>query len=75
MNIPKIAIKNYHFTIVVFIMITLFGVVSYMTMPKSEDPYSEYNTTTILVINPGATPEDMESLVVDPIEKAINEFA
>ncbi len=74
MKIPKIAIQNYQFTIIVFAIITLFGVASYFTMPKSEDPYSEYHTTTLLVINPGATPEDMETLVVNPIEEAINEL-
>ncbi len=74
MLIPKIALKNYQFTLIVFIIITLYGVISYNTMPKSEDPYTEYNTTTILVINPGATPEDMETLVVDPIEKSVNEL-
>lgn len=74
MKIPQIAIRNYHFTLVVFIIVILFGVVSYITMPKSEDPYSDYNTTTILAINPGASPADMETLVVDPIEKAVNEL-
>ncbi|MDA3890892.1 MAG: efflux RND transporter permease subunit [Salinivirgaceae bacterium] len=74
MNIPKIAIKNYHFTLVVFLMITLFGVSSYLNMPKSEDPYTEFHTTTILVINPGSTPEDMETLIVNPIEETLNEI-
>ncbi len=74
MKIPKIAIRNYHFTIVAFIILTLFGMISFFTMPKSEDPYTEYNTTTILVINPGATPKDMETLIVDPIESSVNQI-
>ena len=74
MQIPKIAIKNYQFTLMVFIIITLFGIGSYFNMPKSEDPYTEYHTTTILVVNPGSSPEDMETLIVDPIEEAINEL-
>jgi multidrug efflux pump subunit AcrB len=74
MLISKIALKKYQFTLVVFVIITLFGIVSYSTMPKSEDPYAEYHTTTVLVINPGASPEDMETLIVDPIEKSINEL-
>ena len=74
MKIPKIAIHNYHFTIVAFIILTLFGIISYFTMPKSEDPYSDYNTTTILVINPGSTPKDMETLVVDQIETSVNQI-
>ena len=74
MKIPKIAIQNYQFTIVIFLMITLFGLISYFTMPKSEDPYMEYMVTSVLVINPGASPEDMETLVADPLEESFKEI-
>ncbi len=74
MKIPKIAIQNYQFTIVIFLLVTLFGVISYFTMPKSEDPYMDYNVTTVLVINPGASPKDMETLVADPLEESFNEI-
>lgn len=74
MKIPKIAIQNYQFTIVIFLMITLFGIISYFTMPKSEDPLTEWNVTSVLVINPGASPEDMETLVAEPLEEAFNEI-
>ncbi|MFW5656764.1 MAG: efflux RND transporter permease subunit [Bacteroidota bacterium] len=74
MKIPLLAIKNYQFTIVVFSIVVLFGLASYLTMPKYEDPYTDYNTTTIMVINPGSNPEDMETLIVDPIEEAVNEL-
>ncbi|PLX10673.1 MAG: AcrB/AcrD/AcrF family protein, partial [Marinilabiliales bacterium] len=55
-------------------MITLFGIISYFTMPKSEDPVTEWNVTSILVINPGASPEDMETLVAELLEEAFNEI-
>ena len=74
MKIPKIAIQNYQFTIVMFIMVTLFGIISYFTMPKTEDPVTEWNVTTVLVINPGSSPEDMETLIADPLEEAFNEI-
>ena len=74
MKIPKIAIQNYQFTIVIFLMMTLFGLISYFTMPKSEDPYMDYNVTSVLVINPGASPKDMETLVADPLEESFNEI-
>ena len=53
---------------------TLFGVISYLTMPKAEDPYVSYHTTSVLVINQGASPEDMETLVADPLEESFNEI-
>jgi len=45
-----------------------------MTMPKSEDPYLKFNMSSILIIDPGTAPEDMETLVVNPIEEKINEL-
>jgi multidrug efflux pump subunit AcrB len=74
MKLPAIAIKYSQFTIVVFLFITVMGVISYFTMPKSEDPFIKYNASIVTVINPGATPENMEALISDPIEEAINEI-
>ncbi|OFX19256.1 MAG: hypothetical protein A2041_06330 [Bacteroidetes bacterium GWA2_31_9b] len=74
MKIPKLAISNYQFTIILFVLATLFGIISYLTMPKAEDPFVEYHTTTVLVINPGCSPEDMETLVADPLEKSFNQI-
>ncbi|MCK5278839.1 MAG: efflux RND transporter permease subunit, partial [Cyclobacteriaceae bacterium] len=74
MNLPKIAIQNHQFTVVIILLITLIGVVTFLTMPRSEDPQNEMPGTAITVIYPGATPEDIEKLVIDPIEEAVNEL-
>lgn len=74
MKIPRLAIHNYQFTLVLVFLVAIMGLVSYNTMPKSEDPAIEFNMSTILIINPGASPEDMETLIVNPIEEEINEL-
>jgi multidrug efflux pump subunit AcrB len=74
MRLPKLAIENHQFTIVVVILLVLFGLVSFITMPRSEDPQVSPAGSTVIVIYPGATPEDMEELIVDPIEEVINEL-
>ena len=74
MNLPELAIKNHQFTIVIAFLVILVGVVTFMTMPRSEDPQNEMPGTAISVIYPGATPEDIEKLVIDPIEEGINEL-
>jgi multidrug efflux pump subunit AcrB len=40
-------------------------------MPRSEDPVINSPNFPIVVIYPGASPEDLEELVVDPLEKTI----
>ncbi len=74
MRLPAIAINNYQFTIVMVLLLTLVGLVSFMTMPRSEDPPIDAPGTRIIVVYPGASPEDIESLVIDPLEEEINEL-
>lgn len=74
MKLPRIAINNHQFTLMLVILITVMGLVSYFTMPKAEDPVVKFPATSILIVNPGTSPEDMETLVVKPIEEAINEL-
>ncbi|MCP5052776.1 MAG: efflux RND transporter permease subunit, partial [bacterium] len=75
MKLPKIAIDNYQFTIVVVALLVLSGVVSFINMPRSEDPAVSKPASNIIVIYPGAGPEDMEQLVAAPVEEAMNELA
>ena len=74
MQLPILAIRNHQLTILVSFILVLLGLVSYNTMPRAEDPQLEFPVASIIVVNPGTTPSDMESLVVDPIEEALNEL-
>jgi multidrug efflux pump subunit AcrB len=48
------------------------GFVAFLTMPKTEDPLVQPPGSTVVVLYPGGSPQDMERLFVDPIEKALN---
>lgn len=74
MKLPQIAIENYQFTIVMTVMLALTGIISLLTMPRSEDPPVAPLGTSIIVIYPGASPIDIEHMIVDPIEEALNEL-
>jgi multidrug efflux pump subunit AcrB len=74
MNLPKLAIENHQFTTVLIILLVLFGLVSFVTMPRSEDPQVSPPGSTVVVIYPGANPADMEELIIDQIEEVINEL-
>jgi multidrug efflux pump subunit AcrB len=71
MKLPKLALENAAFTGVVILLVALLGVVSFWTMPRSEDPQFETATVRVIAVYPGASPEDIESLVVDPVEEAV----
>lgn len=74
MRLPKLAIENHQFTIILVLLLVLFGLVSFLTMPRSEDPQVSPAASTVFVVYPGATPEDMEELAIDPIEEVLNEL-
>ena len=74
MKITDFAVKNYQFTLVMFLMAVALGITTLFTMPRSEDPEIESPQYTVIVVYPGTSPMDMEELVVDPIEEKINEL-
>jgi len=74
MKLPEIAIKNHQFTIIIALLLVLSGVFSFLTMPYSEDPSVAKAGASVVVLYPGANPTDMEQLVVDPIEEAVDEL-
>jgi multidrug efflux pump subunit AcrB len=71
MKISEFAVKNYQFTLVIFLMTVALGLTTFFNMPRSEDPVIEAPQFPVIVIYPGASPEDMEELVVNPLEKVI----
>ncbi|MEO1437654.1 MAG: efflux RND transporter permease subunit, partial [Bacteroidota bacterium] len=74
MKLPALAIKNSQFIYVLVLLSLFIGVQSFISMPKSEDPFLDLPAYTVIVIYPGNSPEDMEDQVVDPIEEVIDEL-
>ena len=74
MKIVEFSVKNYQFTLIIFVLMIALGVNSLLNMPRGEDPEMVQPSFSIAVIYPGTSPVDMEKLVVDPIEKRINEM-
>jgi multidrug efflux pump subunit AcrB len=74
MKLPRLAIDNAQFTITIVLLLVLVGMVSYLNMPRSEDPQFDLPVTLIEVVYPGASPSDIETLVVDPLEQEIAEI-
>jgi multidrug efflux pump subunit AcrB len=73
MNLPKTAIRNSQFILIVILIGLFLGVQSFVGMPRSEDPVLELPVYALTVIYPGTSPADMEDLVVDPLEEAIDQ--
>ena len=71
MRITDIAVKNWRFTLVVFIGVLALGAMSLLSMPRAEDPPVHIPLYAVVAIYPGTSAEEMEELVVKPIEKRL----
>jgi len=74
MKITEFSVKNYQFTIIIFILVLGIGISSLLNMPRGEDPSFSAPTSVIVAVYPGASPKDVEKLVADPIEKKMKEL-
>lgn len=74
MNLPALSIKNYQFVLIVIAAGIFLGTSSLLNMPRNEDPSPEFPFFNLVAIYPGTNPEDIEELVVNPLEEAIDEL-
>ncbi len=74
MKLPQLAIRYHQFTLIIIALCFVFGILAFVTMPRSEDPQVSPRGASVVVLYPGASPDDMEQLVVDPIEEKLNEL-
>ncbi|MGE6221731.1 efflux RND transporter permease subunit [Nubsella zeaxanthinifaciens] len=74
MKISDYAVKNYQFTLIMVLMVMALGITTVLNMPRAEDPDMNPPNFPVIVVYPGASPKDMEELVVKPLEKRIYEL-
>ncbi|HEY0852216.1 MAG TPA: efflux RND transporter permease subunit [Bradyrhizobium sp.] len=65
-----------HPTLILFLMIVLgaAGFFSYEKLGRAEDPYFTVKVVNVSAIWPGATAQEMQTQVADPIEKKLQEL-
>ena len=60
-------------TIVLGALLLLVGYIALNTMPREEDPQIAISGGAIIVAMPGATPEEIENIIVKPLERKLRE--
>ena len=75
MKITELAIKYRPSVAILTIMLTVGGLVSYLTISKEAFPSIEIPTVVVTTLYPGASPGDIESLVTRIIEEEIQSVA
>ncbi len=74
MKIAKLAVERPQLTLVLFGMLIAIGISALRTIPRAEDPSFPMPIYMITAVHPGASPRDLEELVVDPLEDRVREL-
>lgn len=71
MKFYRALLANHPLANIAFVVVLLLGAISYATMPREQDPEINFNWVNITTVLPGATAEEVERLVTNPLEDAI----
>lgn len=74
MNLTAIAIKNNRVTYLLLGIIIILGIAGYYSLPRDSMPPFTIRMARIVTVFPGASPERIELLVTDPLEKVVQEI-
>jgi multidrug efflux pump subunit AcrB len=72
MKILEFPVRHYQFTVVLFVMLAALGISSWHAIPRGEDPPLDFPSFTVVAVLPGASPTDLERLVVRPVEERLD---
>ena len=70
-KITNLSLKNKTTVFILTALLTLFGIFSYKSMPKSLYPDIVMPTIMVQTVYPGNSPADIENLITRPLEKEI----
>src|SRR5262249_45495957 len=71
-KLAAFAVRTGQFTMVLFTMLIALGIASWNHTPRLEDPPIDFPTFTVVAVYPGASPTDLERLVVIDLEKKLD---
>ena len=71
MNLSEISIKRPIATVMLTLMVVVVGIYSMISIPKDLMPDIEMPVALVMTTYNGASPEEIETLVTEPIEKAL----
>ena len=74
MSLTSTAIEKNRVTLVALFVILFAGISAFLNLPRAEDPGFIIRVAQVVTYFPGASPERVEQLVTDKLEKAIQEM-
>ncbi|GKW10630.1 efflux RND transporter permease subunit [Pectobacterium sp. IFB5596] len=73
-NLSALAVRERSITLFLIILITVAGILSFFELGRAEDPPFTVKQMTIISAWPGATAQEMQEQVAEPLEKRMQEL-
>jgi len=73
-NLSAFAVRERSITLFLIILITVAGILSFFELGRAEDPPFTVKQMTIITAWPGATAQEMQDQVAEPLEKRMQEL-
>jgi multidrug efflux pump subunit AcrB len=73
-NLSALAVRERAITLFLIIALTLSGIFAFINLGRAEDPPFTIKALTVTAVWPGATAQEMQDLVADPLEKRLQEL-
>ena len=74
-GLSTFSINNRISVMVLVVLVTIMGLVSYLTIPKESFPSINIPNIFVVTVYPGVSPEDMESLVTRKLEDELGNIS
>ncbi|MEO8717543.1 MAG: efflux RND transporter permease subunit [Burkholderiales bacterium] len=71
MKFVELLLRNHPLANILFAVVLVMGTISYLQMPREQDPEINFNWVNVVTTLPGASAEDVEKRVTQPLEDAI----
>ena len=73
-NLSALAVRERSVTLFLILLISLAGVLAFLKLGRAEDPPFTVKTMTLVTVWPGATAQEMQDQVAEPLEKRMQEL-
>lgn len=73
-NLSALAVRERSITLFLIVLITLAGIFSFFGLGRAEDPPFTVKQMTIITVWPGATAQEIQDQVAEPLEKRLQEL-
>jgi multidrug efflux pump subunit AcrB len=73
-NLSALAVRERAITLFLIILIAVAGVMAFLGLGRAEDPPFTVKQLTVITAWPGATSQEMQDLVAEPLEKRLQEL-